>query len=190
MSKQSLYYFDSSDDENEDKLTYAKYSPKNILSTLAKIKKPYLEPSYILTEVSQSILEQQTIQKKYAELKSYLSKDIKTPENIGFYNKANKFLGKFLIEDGSTSVVNLDEGAKIFIKEIWDTGSGAKIFLKNSDLFNKYVDKLFEAGQTIFEIEELEKNLRNKLKFSEIFEIFRVFNMIKKIKINLISLNV
>ena len=36
MSKQSLYYFDSSDDENEDKLTNAKYSPKNILSTLAK----------------------------------------------------------------------------------------------------------------------------------------------------------
>jgi hypothetical protein len=146
MSKQSLYYFDSSDDENEDKLTNAKYSPKNILSTLAKIKKPYLEPSYILTEISQSILEQQTIHKNYAELKNYLSNSIKTPENIGFYHKANKFLGKFLIEDGSVTEIDLDEKAKIFVSQIWSTGENAKIFLKDRSLFNEYVDKLFQEN--------------------------------------------
>ncbi len=61
------------------------------------------------------------------------------------------------------------------------------LFYKFLRLLHKF---FYTNGQTIFEIEELEKNLRNKLKFSEILEIFRVFNMIKKIKINLISLNV
>jgi hypothetical protein len=162
MSKQSLYYFDSSDDENEDKLTNTKYSPKNILSTLAKIKKTYLEPSYILTEVSQSILEQQTIQKKYAEFKSYLSKSIKIPENIGFYHKANKFLGKFLIEDGSVTEIDLHEEVKVFIEDIWKAGDEAKIFLDKKDIFCKNVDKLFQDKQTIFVIDNNQRNLQNK----------------------------
>ena len=158
MSKQSLYYFDSSDDENEDKLTNAKYTSKKILSTLAKVH-PYLGASYTLTEVSQSILAQQTIQKKYTELKNYLAKNIKTPENIGFYNKANKFLGKFLIEDGFTSTIDLDEGAKVFVKEIWDSGNKAKIFIKNTDLFNKYANQLFQDSQII---DNDQRNLQNK----------------------------
>ena len=61
------------------------------------------------------------------------------------------------------------------------------LFYKFLRLLHKF---FYTNGQTIFEIEQLGKNLRNKLKFSEILEIFRVFNMIKKIKINLISLNV
>lgn len=90
MSKQSLYYFDSSDDEKEDKLTNAKYTPKEILSTLAKVQ-PYLRASYTLTEISQSILAQQTIQEKYANLKSDLGKDLNIPENIDSYNKEKNF---------------------------------------------------------------------------------------------------
>lgn len=161
MSKQSLYYFDSSDDEKEDKITNAKYTPKKILSTLAKVQ-PYLGASYILTEVSQSILAQQIIQEKYTNLKSDLGKNLKIPKNIGFYNKANKFLGKFLIENSSTSTIDLYEKVEVFVKEIWKAGDKAKIFLNKKDIFYKYADKLFQDEQTIFVIDSNQRNLQNK----------------------------
>lgn len=158
MSKKSLYYFDSSDDEDE--AINAKYTFENISNTLVKIKS-YLASSYILTEVSQSILEQQNIQKKYAELKNSVGKIVKVPENVSFYNKANKFLGKFLIEDGFLSKIDLDQEAKDFIKNLLLTGEEAKRYLYKKDFFAKDVSEIFKEN-TNFKIDSDQIRLENR----------------------------
>ena len=79
-----------------------KYKVNNILNKfkdLAK-KKPYLSASYVLTEVSQSILETKSVKAEYKILKNKLIQELKIPETISSSSKkysSGKCFGKYLM---------------------------------------------------------------------------------------------
>jgi DNA replicative helicase MCM subunit Mcm2 (Cdc46/Mcm family) len=63
--------------------------------------------------------------------------------------------------------------------------------LETINKFLKLLNKFFyRTGQTLFETAQLEKNFKNRIKYSDIEEILKTFKFIKKIKGSLISFNV
>ena len=62
--------------------------------------------------------------------------------------------------------------------------------IESINKFLKLLNKFFyRTGQTLFETIQLEKNFKNKVKYSDIEETLKIFKFIKKIKGPLISFN-
>lgn len=91
MKKKPLYYFDSSDEEN-DHVPYVKKFPSKI----------YLYASHVLTGISQNIINHKSIRNKYLELKNKLRAELAwvIPEAVDheYYTQNNKALGRLLLD--------------------------------------------------------------------------------------------
>ena len=154
MSKESLYFFDSSDDEEVE------CTSKKILNTFSTVPS-YLASSYVLTEIGQSILKKQSIEETYTKSKNSLHKDLHVPEGVERYSKTKKFLGKFLIQKGSTDVIDLDKKTQEFINKISKAGNEAKNFLHKNDIFSDNVENIFQEEQKNNSYNSNAKKLKN-----------------------------
>lgn len=113
-----LYYCDSSDEDNE----IPSYSQQNILNNISKLSQSKLEfliPSYILTEVGQSIIEQACVRSKYKDLKCKLAQKSLLKEtaakNSGALDSSTlgKNVGLYLAYGDKTSAESINQVAKL-----------------------------------------------------------------------------
>ena len=97
-----LYYFDSSDEESDD------YDISRLDRSTKELKdnKPYLTASYMLTKISQSLLEQNVVKEKYIALREKVKSDLAAviPHSVdnGDYIVNNKALGNILFDPSSS----------------------------------------------------------------------------------------